>query len=140
VASSNISYLVTHETAHQWFYGIVGSDQANEPFADEAIADMVARFVLDERRASRCSIARLDLSIYRYSTSCYYETIYIQGGNFLDDIRTEIGTDTFWDGIRAYLEANRWGVARTTTLLDALDAQTSLDLVRRYEPRFPGLY
>jgi len=140
VESSNISYLVTHETAHQWFYGIVGNDQANEPFADEAISDMLARNVLDERRASRCSTARLDLSIYRYSSACYYETVYIQGGNFLDDVRSEIGSDAFWAGIRTYLDANRWGLASTRALLDTLDDETLLDLVTWYEPRFPSMY
>jgi hypothetical protein len=139
VASSNISYLVAHETAHQWFYGIVGSDQANEPFADEAITDMLARYVLDQRRASRCSTERLDLSIYKYSSACYYEIVYIQGGNFLDDIRKAMGTTAFWRGIRAYIDANRWELASTMTLLDTLDDHTSLDLVERFEPRFPGL-
>ena len=28
VGSANLRYLVTHETAHQWFYGLVGNDQA----------------------------------------------------------------------------------------------------------------
>ncbi len=44
--SANLRYLVTHEIAHQWFYGIVGNDQAREPFADEAATDFVARRVL----------------------------------------------------------------------------------------------
>ena len=48
----NLRYLVAHETAHQWFYGIVGNDQARQPFADEAAADFVARYVLGLRRAS----------------------------------------------------------------------------------------
>ena len=65
--SSNLAYLVHHETAHQWFYGIVGNDQAYEPFTDEAVTDFLARYVLGQKRASRCSTARLDLSIYRYS-------------------------------------------------------------------------
>ena len=66
VGSSNLTYLVTHEVAHQWFYGIVGNDQAREPFADEAMTDFVARYVLGMRRASRCATAPLDRSIYRY--------------------------------------------------------------------------
>ena len=49
--SGNLRYLVTHEIAHQWFYGIVGNDQAREPFADEAATDFVARHVLGLRRA-----------------------------------------------------------------------------------------
>ena len=69
--SANLSYLVTHEIAHQWFYGLVGNDQAREPFADEAPTDFVARDVLGMRRASRCSTADLDRTIYRYSSACY---------------------------------------------------------------------
>ncbi|HEY6013753.1 MAG TPA: hypothetical protein VIU37_07090, partial [Candidatus Limnocylindrales bacterium] len=67
LSSPNLRYQVAHETAHQWFYGIVGNDQAREPFADEAAADVVARDVMGLRRASRCPTARLDRSIYDYS-------------------------------------------------------------------------
>ena len=103
VGSANLSYLVHHETAHQWFYGIVGNDQAAEPFTDEAVTDFLARYVLGQRRASRCSTARLDLSIYRYSSACYYEIVYIQGGNFVDDLRRRMGHTAFWSGLRDYL-------------------------------------
>lgn len=140
VAPSSLSYLVHHETAHQWFYGLVGSDQAREPFTDEAAADFLARYTLGSKRASRCSTARLDLTIYSYSSACYYETIYIQGGNFLDDLRSRMGSTAFWKALRAYVSANRYGMATTKSLLDTLDAHTSLNLVPRYEPRFPRLY
>ena len=93
------------------------------------------------RRASRCSTARLDLTIYRYSSACYYEDIYIQGGNFLDDTRKADGLDArSGPAIRDYLAANRFKLAATKTLLDTLDAHTSLNLVPRYQPRFPRLY
>jgi hypothetical protein len=140
VASANVRYLVTHETGHQWFYGIVGSNQANEPYTDEAATDFLARYVLSMRRASRCSAARLDLSIYRYSSTCYYEVIYIQGGNFLDDLRRRMGSTAFWRGLRTYIAENRFRIAATKTLLDTLDEATTLDLVPRYQPRYPRLY
>lgn len=138
--AGSLSYLVAHETAHQWFYALVGSDQARQPFADEAAADFVARHVLGVRRASRCATARLDLSIYRYSNACYYEVIYIQGGNFLDDLRRRMGSTDFWAGIRDHLATNRFRLTGTKSLLDTLDDHTPLDLVPRFEPRFPGLY
>ena len=31
-------YVVHHETAHQWFYSLVGNDQALDPWLDEALA------------------------------------------------------------------------------------------------------
>jgi len=138
--AGSLAYLVAHETAHQWFYGLVGNDQARQPYADEAPSDFVARHILGLRRASRCSTARLDLSIYQYSSACYYEAIYIQGGNFLDDTRRAMGSTEFWAGIRDYLATNRLKLTGTKTLLDTLDDHTPLNLVPRYEPRFPGLY
>jgi hypothetical protein len=138
--AGSLNYLVAHETAHQWFYGIVGNDQARQPYADEAAADFVARYVLGMRRGSHCATARLDLTIYQYSSACYYEDIYIQGGNFLDDTRRKMGSTAFWAGMRDYLATYRFKIGSTKALLDTLDRHTPLNLVPRYEPRFPGIY
>jgi aminopeptidase N len=141
VASSNLRYLAAHETAHQWFYGLVGDDQATEPFTDEAVADFVARNILGLKRASRCSTGRLDLRIYDYSSTCYYERIYIQGGNLLDTARRRMGSNVFWSALKGWVDANRYRIATTKSLLDALDAATSIDLGHTlFAPRFPRLY
>jgi hypothetical protein len=138
--SSNLRYLVTHEIAHQWFYGLVGNDQAREPFADEAAADFVARSVLGSRRGSRCAKADLDRTIYRYSSSCYYEIVYIQGGNLLDNARKRMGSAAFWAALRGYVADHRWELVHTRALLDALDDATPLDLASWWDARFPRLY
>jgi hypothetical protein len=138
--SSRYRYLVTHEVAHQWFYGLVGSDQAREPFTDEAAADFVTRYVLSNRRGSTCSNRELDHTIYYYSSSCYFEAIYIQGGNLLNSARTRMGSSAFWAALRGYLADNRYKLVSTDTLLDALDDGTSLNLSQLFRPRFPGLY
>jgi putative cell wall-binding protein len=140
VATSSLRYLETHEIAHQWFYGSVGNDQATHPFVDEAAADFVARNVLGMRRASACGSGRLDLSIYAYSASCYYERVYVQGGNLLDDLRRKMGDTTFWRAMRTYLTENRLGIAGRRSLLDTLDAATPLDLRPVLAPRFPAWY
>jgi hypothetical protein len=140
VSTTNLRYLVTHEVAHQWFYGIVGNDQARAPFADEAAADMVARNVLGMRRSSRCAATALDKSIYRYSSSCYYEQVYIRGGNLLDDARRKMGSATFWAAMRTYIDEHRWGLSSTRALLETLDDATPVDLQSWWAPRFPKLY
>jgi hypothetical protein len=136
----NLAYLISHETAHQWFYGLVGNDQARQPFTDEAAADFLARYTLSMRRASRCSTARLDLTIYQYSSACYYEDIYIQGGNFLDGLRQRMGSTAFWRALRGYVAEHRYGLVGERTLLDAIDAGTPLNFVPRYRLRFPKYY
>lgn len=138
--SANLPYLVHHETAHQWFYGLVGNDQQGEPFADEAAADYVARTVLGIRRASRCAVAPLDRAITRYSQACYYEVVYIQGGNVLDELRRKMGTAAFWGAMGGYLVDHRFGLAGTRTLLDALVKASPVDLGPILRARFPALY
>jgi len=139
--SANIRYLVAHETAHQWFYGLVGNDQARQPFADEAAADFVARYVTGLKRASRCPTGRLDLTIYEYTSRCYYEKVYIQGGNLLDAARHEMGSTAFWAALRGYVATHRHGLVSNDTLLDALDAATPKDLgALLFAARFPRLY
>ena len=140
LAPSRLPYLVGHETAHQWFYALVGSDQAKEPFADEASADFVTRYMLGSKRGSVCATDELDRSIYGYSRSCYYETIYIQGGNLLDTARRRMGSTAFWTALRGYLTAHRFGLASTKQLLQAIDEATTQDLSMTFASRFPRIY
>jgi hypothetical protein len=140
LASGQLAWLVSHEVAHQWFYGIVGNDQAREPFADEAMADFLARYLTGTGRASRCSTDTLDRSIYRNSSRCYFEVIYVQGGRFLDQVRRRMGPTAFWAGVRDYLATNRFGLGGSRLLLETLDAHTPLDLRPLLRPRFPRLF
>ena len=138
---ANLRYLIAHETAHQWFYGIVGNDQAREPFTDEAAADFMARYVTGTKRASRCSTGRLDRDIYHYSAACYYERVYIQGGNLLDTARKRMGSAAFWAAMRRYVDDHRFGLSTTKTLLQALDDGTPKDLGGTlFASRFPRIY
>ena len=45
----SLELLIAHETAHQWFYALVGSDQANDPWQDEALCEYaMLRYVRGE--------------------------------------------------------------------------------------------
>ena len=35
----SMELVLAHETAHQWFYALVGSDQVNDPWQDEALCE-----------------------------------------------------------------------------------------------------
>ena len=100
-----------------------------------------AHSVTGMKRGSRCTTGRLDLDIYHYTVACYYERIYIQGGNLLDEARRRMGSTPFWAALRGYITSHRDALAPTSSLLYALDAATPLDLAHTlFEPRFPRLY
>ena len=130
VGSANLRYLVAHETAHQWFYGLVGNDQAREPFADEAAADFVARDITGHAPGqplldAAASIARSTAT----RAACYYEIIYIQGGNLLEPGPLADGRRrAFWSAHAHVRRAHRYRISTTPTLLKALDDATPVDL------------
>jgi hypothetical protein len=138
----NRTYLVHHAVAHQWFYGLVGNDQRNDPFLDEAAADFLARTALGNFRPTRCGLAPLDQSIARYEGRCYYEVVYVQGGLLLDEVRLRIGTNRFWKALAGFLEDHRNELVRTRQLLDALEdaAPDGSNLRPLFRARFPSLY
>jgi aminopeptidase N len=138
----NRTYLVHHEVAHQWFYGLVGNDQRDDPFLDEATADQLARSAMGGFRSTRCSRVPLDGSIARYQGRCYYEVILVQGGLLLDDVRARIGSNRYWKAMADFLAAHRFGIVTTRDLLEALEAAAppGVKLRSLFRERFPALY
>lgn len=43
-----VDYLISHETCHQWFYNVIGTDGYRETFMDEAFANYFAHRLMDE--------------------------------------------------------------------------------------------
>jgi hypothetical protein len=142
--ASELPYLVGHETAHEWFYAAVGNDQITDSFADEAMAEFMDRWLLGNFRGSSCSRARLDLSIYQYSSSCYFEQLYVQGADFVNQLRQDavkrhIGGE-FWAALHAYWKAEKFKISSNKILLDTLRTYLGNWVDKRYHARFPSLY
>ena len=139
VGSANLRYLVAHETAHQWFYGLVGNDQARQPFADEAVADFVARDVTGTRRVEPVlDRSARPLDLLATSRACYYEIVYIQGGNLLNDGAPQDGVDAVLDDApRVRRGAPVPDRRRRRPCSTTLDDATPVDLSPMFRPRFP---
>jgi aminopeptidase N len=102
--------IAAHETAHQWWFGLVGTDQANEPWLDEALSTYSERLFNESFSPekgvwwyqARISLAEkkncpVDISIYGfYDYNCYYtESVYRRGALFLQAVRDRIGDQAF---------------------------------------------
>ncbi len=136
-------FVTVHEVGHQWFYAVVGNDQPREPFADEAVTEFLTRWYLDSFRGSSCAKDELDRSIYGYSGGCFYETVYVGGAYFLNELRQDISSTRFWSALRGYYQDHRFGFGGTYELLQRLKKAANaagVDVMPRYRDRFPSLY
>ncbi|HUP83272.1 MAG TPA: hypothetical protein VM284_03680 [Candidatus Limnocylindria bacterium] len=137
-AGGLLAYEVVHEMAHEWFYGVVGNNQALEPFADEALAEFLSREMAGTWTSSKCPGANLDRTVYTTPWDCYVGVVYYQGYKYLDAYRDHVGNTDFYQGLHNYYVANKFGIGGTRRLLDALDAAANYH--PNHAARFPSLY
>jgi len=116
---STSTYLVTiaaHETAHQWWYGRVGNDQALEPWLDEALCTYSEKLFYENLYPASMSwwdYARVayyepagwvDGSIYNTTGyRPYRDAVYLNGALFLDELRGLVGDEDFFDFLSDYV-------------------------------------
>lgn len=138
---SNLTIIAAHETAHQWWYGQVGNDQAREPWLDEALSTYsevlfyeqvypdLASWWWDNRIYFHSPEGWVDSTIYEFSEFYpYRNAIYLRGAMFLEDLRQTMGDQAFFEFLRAYLSQNRGRLATTQGFFDLLARYTSADL------------
>jgi hypothetical protein len=125
---------VSHEIAHQWWFGIVGDDEYAEPWLDEAFATWSQYLPFGGWK--RCDSFdfpstedRLtnDMGFWNHHRTEYW-TIYFGGGCLLANLASRFGMDRFLEVLRGYAAAHWLGVARTADFTDAVETAAVTDL------------
>ncbi|HVU13979.1 MAG TPA: M1 family aminopeptidase [Phototrophicaceae bacterium] len=116
---SYLTIITVHETSHQWWFARVGSDQALNPWMDEALA-VYSEYVFYEDRypdlkswwwafrvdayvGKNYTGKKVDSSVYDFDTARdYINAVYLRGAHMLDDLRQDLGTDAFFDLLKRY--------------------------------------
>ena len=114
-AKSNLIMIGTHEIAHQWWFGLVGDDSAMEPWLKESLAVYSERLFYqynypnygnwwwDFRVNYFSPSGYVDQSIYCFSTfRAYVNAVYLNGANFLEELRVRVGDDAFFAFLKDY--------------------------------------
>ncbi|MFG3280596.1 M1 family aminopeptidase [Streptomyces sp. NPDC048111] len=128
---------LTHEIGHQWWYGIVGDDEYNNPWLDESFADYSTDLALGQT-GTNCwnsvswasssekitnSMAYWDAHSSRYST-----VVYGYGKCALHDLRRVLGDSVMAKLLKDYATSHWFGVSTTAEFKAAAQAATSTDL------------
>jgi aminopeptidase N len=131
-----------HEVAHQWWYGLAGNDQLDEPWLDESLtgyseyiyyqitagqaqADFIKERVFEgpyhkaQKEGRDRGVAG---PVASFSEEDYVAIVYSKGPLFFDAVRAKLGDQAFFAALRAYLAAHRYGVAYPDDLIKAFDA------------------
>jgi aminopeptidase N len=111
---NNLVDIAVHETAHQWWFGSVGSDQALEPWLDEALATYSERLFYEKnypavtawqafRVDAYAPAGWVDTDIYHgLDFRTYANAVYLRGAQFLQALRDRIGDETFFAFLKDY--------------------------------------
>lgn len=140
-AKSNLVSIGTHEIAHQWWFGLVGSDQAMEPWLDEALAlyseDIFYQYTHpgygDWWWGFRVEYwspgGYVDQGVYGFGTfRSYVDAVYLNGAKFLDELRTRMGDEAFFDALQDYAQSYARRRATADDFFAVLRRHTSRDL------------
>jgi len=123
--TSYLMMISAHEIAHQWWYGRVGNDQALDPWLDEALATYSEYAFVEEyfpalkdwwwsfRVDNFSPEGFVDSTVYEFETRReYINAVYLRGVRMLQDLRSDLGTEAFFDWLRRYADA---GAGRLVT-------------------------
>jgi len=137
--------LIVHETAHQWFYALVGNDQAMEPWLDEALCTYSELLYYERYHPDAVSwwwdirinyfhpSGWVNSSVYDHlgqpgNYDLYRNAVYFNGAVFLSELRQAIGDDVFFVFLHDYTQKNTGKIATTQDFFSILSAHTAIDL------------
>jgi hypothetical protein len=122
----SLAFATTHEVAHMWFYGLVGSNPAQHPWLDEGLAtwshassdpDVLERFVsLSIPNDARNLIGR-PMTYWERHEESYFEGVYAQSVQALDQLGPTRELDC---ALREYVQRFAHRIAKPDDLIRIL--------------------
>lgn len=137
---NNLISIGVHEVSHQWWFGMVGNDQALEPWLDEAMALYSERIFYEEiypypvnwwwrfRVTWFSPSGWVDTTIYDgYGFRGYTNSVYLRGAQFLEAIRFRIGEKAFNAFLKDFATTHAQNHATTDSFFEILDQNTDIN-------------
>jgi aminopeptidase N len=146
--------VIVHETAHQWWYGIVGNNQIDEAWLDEGLAtySKVIYFektyghsfgkdyyeknihsIYENKRKSIKGKEILLKPLNEFDGWREYDTLaYKKGAVLFQEVRNEVGDEKFFDILKKYYNNNKFKNVNTQDFINTVEAATN----RKWEAFF----
>lgn len=148
-----LTTVITHETAHQWWYSVVGSDVIRHPWQDEALATYSAQLYEQaydypvyagtnreyQRRVDQieADLGEQDidqsLEAFRDMPQAYSAIVYLKGSLFFEAVQDKIGEDATRPALETYYRDNQYRTVQPSSLLDSFENACNCSLDSLYE-------
>jgi hypothetical protein len=159
-----LEYVTVHETAHQWWYGVVGNDQIDEAWLDEALTEYSTILYYGNRYGSdkekeiynnviaegKCLFLQnyydkellpaIDQPVYRFPDWITYDlVVYGKGASIFNDLRHMVGDEVFYRILQEYYESNKFKNATAADLIDACNKVTGKEWRDFFDERLKSI-
>lgn len=151
-----LEYVIAHEVAHQWWYGIVGNNEVKEPWLDEAITEYATLMYFEEKYGEHIKEQILEKmiqaqyenfinlepdkgegilrSLKEFDNSLEYSSIvYSKGALFIEALRKEMGDEAFLKSMQKYYQEYKFKNATTEMFYKICEENTSNELKQLFE-------
>jgi aminopeptidase N len=144
--------IVSHETAHQWWYSVVGNDVIGEPWLDEALVTYSSGIYIEElldeadyqklldhwhsnyQQAQAWVDTPITASLNRFPNGHgYYGIVYCGGALFYRQLCKELGDELFFASLQEYFQRFKYQVATTEDLLEIFEEISGRNLEDLYD-------
>jgi hypothetical protein len=135
--NSVLHALIAHEVAHQWWYGAVGNNQAEEAWLDESLGfygeylyyeklhPAYTEWWWDARVLQFERYGPVDATIYSYSESSeFILSMYGQAAFFIAELRRAMGDEAFFAFLQDYYTTHYGGIVTGADFFEAARRHT----------------
>jgi hypothetical protein len=144
-ASHLLEGVLAHEVAHQWWYGLVGDDQVNQPWLDESMAQYATYlYYLDTDGASAAQAYRQDWlrrwasvgsqpipvgrPVASYTEQSYGAIVYGRGPLVIEALANQMGAAKFAAFLKDEYKTYQWGMITTADYERLAEKDCACDL------------
>ena len=156
--------VVVHETAHQWWYGIIGNNELKEAWIDEGLTQYSVALYLEKmygeerynlflkENEAYCKTVfeivkdvvgnvnkKIDRPTKEFEHWLLYDALtYDVSALMLDNLRKSIGNESFFNGLKGYYETNKFKTVNKNKFLKDFSNFSKSDINAYLEPWLMG--
>ena len=134
-------HATAHEVAHQWWYGLVGNDQIDDPWLDESLTNYSAVFYWEEIAGPESAQELVKVLFFGpyeqaknqgkdrpvigpvagFSEGEYGVFVYGKGPLFFNALRQEVGDETYFKIMQTYYAEYKYKIAQPDDLIEVIE-------------------